>query len=42
VDGELVERFLDVNAEVQEKAIKGLGIGIEEVKELVEGLRRLH
>lgn len=42
VDGELVERFLDVSEEVQKKAIEGLGVDLEEVKALVEGLRRLH
>lgn len=42
VDGELIERFLDADAEVQEKAVKGLDVGVEAVKELVEGLRRLH
>jgi DNA damage-binding protein 1 len=42
VDGELVERFLDADPSVQEKAVKGLDVGVEEVRELVEGLRRLH
>ena len=42
VDGELVERFLDVSEEVQEKAIEGLGVDLEEVRAVVEGLRRLH
>lgn len=42
VDGELVERFLDVGEEVQKKAIEGLGVELEEVRALVEGLRRLH
>ena len=42
VDGELVERFLDLDSELQEQAIEGLGVDVEEVKELVEGLRRLH
>ncbi|KAF2855653.1 DNA damage-binding protein 1 [Plenodomus tracheiphilus IPT5] len=42
VDGELVERFLDVGEEVQRKAVEGLGVDVEEVKGLVEGLRRLH
>lgn len=42
VDGEFVERFLDVGAEVQGKAVEGLGVGVEEVRALVEGLRRLH
>lgn len=42
VDGELVEKFLDASAEMQEAAVKGLGVDVEEVRELVEGLRRLH
>jgi DNA damage-binding protein 1 len=42
VDGELVERFLDVSDEVQKKAVEGLGVDVESVKALVEGLRRLH
>ncbi|EMD95501.1 hypothetical protein COCC4DRAFT_46147 [Bipolaris maydis ATCC 48331] len=42
VDGELVERFLDVSEEVQHKAIDGLGVELEEVKGLIEALRRLH
>ncbi|KAI1579708.1 MMS1-N multi-domain protein [Pyrenophora tritici-repentis] len=42
VDGEFVERFLDQGEEVQVKAIEGLGVGLEEVRGLIEGLRRLH
>jgi DNA damage-binding protein 1 len=42
VDGELIERFLDLTSELQEKAVEGLGLGFEEVRDLVEGLRRLH
>lgn len=42
LDGELVERFLDVSEEIQKKAVEGLGVDVEEVKGLVEGLRRLH
>ncbi|RMZ72713.1 uv-damaged dna binding [Pyrenophora seminiperda CCB06] len=42
VDGEFVERFLDQSEELQAKAIEGLGVGLEEVRGLVEGLRRLH
>jgi DNA damage-binding protein 1 len=41
VDGELIERFLDVGEEVQRRAIEGLGVELEEVKGVVEGLRRL-
>jgi len=42
VDGELVERFLDCSDEVQEKIVQGLGIDVEEVRGMVEALRRLH
>lgn len=42
VDGELIERFLDVSEEVQSKAVEGLGVDVEQMKGLVEGLRRLH
>jgi DNA damage-binding protein 1 len=42
VDGELIERFLDLSEDLQAKAVEGLEFGVEEVKGLVEGLRRLH
>jgi DNA damage-binding protein 1 len=42
VDGELVERFLDLDAHLQEQAVEGLGVEVEEVRDIVEGLRRLH
>lgn len=42
VDGELVERFLDLSEEQQTTACKGLDRDVEEVRGLVEGLRRLH
>jgi DNA damage-binding protein 1 len=42
VDGELIEQFLDVSEEVQARAVAGLGVDVEEVRALVEGLRRLH
>ncbi|KAF1846679.1 DNA damage-binding protein 1 [Cucurbitaria berberidis CBS 394.84] len=44
VDGELIERFLDIGEDVQSKAVEGLGEewGVEAVRGLVEGLRRLH
>jgi DNA damage-binding protein 1 len=42
VDGELIERFLDIDEDVQRKAIEGLGVELEDVRALVEGLRRLH
>lgn len=42
VDGELVEAFLDLSSEQQERVVEGLDIEVEEVKEMVEGLRRIH
>ncbi|KAH8602074.1 mono-functional DNA-alkylating methyl methanesulfonate N-term-domain-containing protein [Bisporella sp. PMI_857] len=42
VDGELIERFLDVDEEVQEEICRGLGPSVEDVRNLVEELKRLH
>ncbi|KAF2873366.1 mono-functional DNA-alkylating methyl methanesulfonate N-term-domain-containing protein [Massariosphaeria phaeospora] len=42
VDGDLVERFLDVSEEVQNKAVEGLGVDVESVRAMVEVLRRMH
>ena len=42
VDGELIEKFLDVEAGMQEEIVKGLGVEVEEVRAMVEGLRHLH
>jgi DNA damage-binding protein 1 len=42
VDGELIEKFLDLSEEAQNEACKGLGVDVESVRGLVEGLRRLH
>ena len=42
VDGELIEKFLDLSGGQQEVACKELGRDVEEVRALVEGLRRLH
>ena len=42
MDGELIERFLDCEEDVQRAAIAGLGVELEDVRSLVEGLRRLH
>ena len=42
VDGELIERFLDVAEEVQEDICKGLGPSVEDMRNLVEELKRLH
>jgi DNA damage-binding protein 1 len=42
VDGELVEAFLNLDAEAQVKVVEGLEIGVEEVRGLVESLKRIH
>ncbi|KAK6600225.1 DNA damage-binding protein 1 (CPSF A subunit region) [Botrytis cinerea] len=42
VDGELIERFLDLEVEVQEHVAEGLGVKAEDLRGMVEGLRRLH
>lgn len=46
VDGELVEKFVDCPPMVQEEICEelvsgGMNVEVEEVRELVEGLRRL-
>lgn len=42
VDGELIERFLDATELVQEEICRGLGPSVEDVRNLVEELKRLH
>jgi len=42
VDGELIEAFLDLDGEAQETVVEGLEIGAEEVRGIVEGLKRIH
>lgn len=48
VDGELIESFLEMDAQTQEAVVKELGEmgeqkgGVEGIKALVEGLKRLH
>ena len=37
-----MEKFLDVNPELQEEIVEGLGVEVEEVRAMVEGLRHLH
>ncbi|KAA8571121.1 hypothetical protein EYC84_000468 [Monilinia fructicola] len=41
VDGDLIELFLDLRWDVQELMGKALGVPAEELRGLVEGLRRL-
>ncbi|KAI0132641.1 mono-functional DNA-alkylating methyl methanesulfonate N-term-domain-containing protein [Xylariales sp. AK1849] len=42
IDGELIERFLDVDEKVQEEICRGLGPDVEAMRNLVEELKRLH
>ncbi|KZF23183.1 DNA damage-binding protein 1 [Xylona heveae TC161] len=42
VDGELIERFLDCPADLQATIVEGLDLDVEDIKSVVEGLRRLH
>ncbi|KAI4286860.1 MAG: hypothetical protein L6R35_003890, partial [Caloplaca aegaea] len=46
VDGELIEKFLDCPAMLQESICKELGlkeqVDVEDIKTMVEGLRRIH
>jgi DNA damage-binding protein 1 len=42
VDGEFLERFMDCSFEVQEQCVEGLGASVEDVKGMLEGLRRLY
>ncbi|RDA95124.1 hypothetical protein CP533_2167 [Ophiocordyceps camponoti-saundersi (nom. inval.)] len=42
VDGEMVERFLDLNERIQKHVCEGLGPSVEDMRNLVEELRRLH
>ena len=43
VDGELIERFLTCEASLQGEIVESVGAGnVDEVKGMIEGLRRLH
>jgi DNA damage-binding protein 1 len=42
LDGELLERFLDVDDAVQEEICKGLGPSVEDMRNIVEELKRMH
>ena len=42
VDGEMVERFLDLDEGKQELVCEGLGPSVEDMRDLVEELRRMH
>lgn len=42
LDGELLERFLDVDEATQEEICQGLGPTVEDMRNIVEELRRMH
>ena len=42
VDGELIERFLDCSDEIQAEIVKDLGVEVEDMRGMVEALRRIH
>jgi DNA damage-binding protein 1 len=42
VDGEMIERFLDLDEVNQELVCEGLGPSVEDMRNLVEELRRMH
>lgn len=42
VDGEMVERFLDLDEAKQELVCEGLGPGVEDMRNMMEELRRMH
>lgn len=42
VDGEIVEKFLECSTTLQDLIVEDLGVGVEDIKRVVEALRRLH
>ncbi|CAK4031446.1 DNA damage-binding 1 [Lecanosticta acicola] len=42
VDGELIERFLDCSEEIQREVVRDLNVEVEDVRGMVESLRRMH
>lgn len=42
LDGELLKRFLDVDETVQVQICQGLGPSVEDMRNIVEELRRMH
>ena len=41
VDGDLIERFLDFTEMTQEDLVEGLEVDVEDVRTMVDGLKRL-
>lgn len=42
LDGELLERFLDVDEDLQKEICQGLGPSVEDMRNMVEELKRMH
>ncbi len=42
LDGELLEGFLDLDDEAQEAVCQGLGPGVEDMRNKIEDLKRMH
>ena len=42
LDGELLESFLDLDEKTQETVCQGLGPSVEDMRNLVEELKRIH
>lgn len=42
LDGELLERFLDMDEETQEVICQGLGPSVEDMRNNIEELKRMH
>ncbi|KAI8962326.1 mono-functional DNA-alkylating methyl methanesulfonate N-term-domain-containing protein [Daldinia sp. FL1419] len=42
IDGEFLERFLDIDEKIQEEICAGLGPDVESMRNLVEELKRIH
>ncbi|CAK7268161.1 hypothetical protein SEPCBS57363_002953 [Sporothrix epigloea] len=42
LDGEMLERFLDLDEELQDEVAKGLGPSVEDLRNMIEELKRLH
>ena len=42
LDGELLERFLDVDVALQAEICEGLGPSVEDMRNIVETLKRMH
>ena len=42
VDGEMVERFLDLDEAQQQSVCEGLGPSVEDMRNIIEELKRMH